>query len=123
MTLEEFGPAPDWNADEHGDEVAALATPGLSFKVWGGSWCGDCRRLLPPFAAALEAAGVPPERVDEYLVDDEKAGDLVEEYEVRFIPTVVVERDGEEIARFVEDEGMPIATYLAGRIRESDVTA
>ncbi|WP_181684695.1 thioredoxin family protein [Halorhabdus salina] len=117
MPLETLEPNPVWNADAHEDIVETLARVGdVTYRVWGGDWCGDCRSLLPDFGAALEAAGVPEERIEHHPVDQDKEGEGVEEYGIEYIPTVVVERDGEELARFVEDEGQPIASYLASQL-------
>jgi thiol-disulfide isomerase/thioredoxin len=123
MSLDSMEPNPAWDAASHADAVDALSTPGLTVKVWGGDWCPDCRRLLPDLGAALDAAGVPEENVEAYPVDGDKEGELTDEYDVAYIPTVVVERDGEELVRFVEDEGMAIPEYLAERLRERGVTA
>jgi thiol-disulfide isomerase/thioredoxin len=118
MHLETMEPNPVWVADAYADSVDTLAAHAdeLVFKVWGGDWCKDCRALLPDFGAALEAAEVPEENVEHYPVDEDKQGPGVDEYGIEFIPTVVVERDGEEIARFVEEEPVPIAVYLADEI-------
>ena len=120
-TLDTMEPNPVWDADANADVVDALGTQGLRFKVWGGDWCGDCRGQLPDFAAALDEAGVPEDRVEHYPVDEDKQGEGVEEYGVEYIPTVVVERDGEEVARFVEEEPVSIAQYLADELREAKV--
>ncbi len=119
--LDSMEPNPVWNADANADVVDALGTEGLTFKVWGGDWCGDCRGQLPDFAAALDAAGVPEDRIEHYPVDEDKRGEGVEEYDVEYIPTVVVERDGEEVARFVEEEPVSTARYLADELREAKV--
>jgi thiol-disulfide isomerase/thioredoxin len=99
----------------------ALGAPDLTFRVWGGDWCGDCRARLPAFAAALAAADVPAERIHEYPVetapDGTKTGPKVEAYGVERIPTVVVERDGAEVARFVESADRSVAASLAARLR------
>ncbi|MBB6645604.1 thioredoxin family protein [Halobellus ruber] len=120
--LETMRPNPAWSADAYEDVVEALSDEGLVFRVWGGDWCGDCRGQLPDFGAALDAAGVPDDRVHHYPVEKDaggsKTGPLVEEYGIELIPTVVVERDGEEVARFVEAERTPIAVYLAERLGE-----
>jgi len=121
-TLETMRPNPAWDADAYEDAVEALSEDGLVFRVWGGDWCGDCRGQLPDFGAALDAADVPDERVHHYPVEKEddgsKTGPLVGEYGIELIPTVVVERDGEAVARYVEDEPVSIAVYLAERLRE-----
>jgi thiol-disulfide isomerase/thioredoxin len=123
MSLATMEPNPAWDAVAYEETVETLSADGLVFKVWGGDWCGDCRKQLPDFAAALDAAGVPDERIEEYAVDQDKQGPGVEAYGVEFIPTVVVERDGEEIARFVEEEPVPIAVYLADRLASADASA
>jgi thioredoxin 1 len=125
MPLETMRPNPVWTDGAHEDTVDALAAHAgeVTFHVWGGDWCPDCRSQLPDFAAALDAAGVPDDTVNEYPVEkanSEKVGDGVEEYDIEYIPTVVVERDGEEIGRFVESENVPIAVYLAQRLGELD---
>ncbi len=118
--LETMRPNPAWDADSYPEVVEALSRDGLTFNVWGGDWCKDCRARLPDFGAALAAAGVAEERVEHYPVEKEadgsKVGPRVEEYGIELIPTVVVERDGEEVARFVEKEDVPIAVYLAERL-------
>lgn len=128
MTLETMEPNPIWDAEanaealepfeEHADE--------LTIHVWGGDWCGDCRAVLPDFGAAMEAADVPPESIHhhevEKLDDGSKEGPKVEEYGIEYIPTIVVERDGEELARFVEEEPVPAVTYLADRLRETEAS-
>jgi thioredoxin 1 len=121
MTLETMEPNPVWTEEAYRDSVDVFAEYGedLVFKVWGGDWCKDCRAQLPDFGAALEAADVPDENVEHNAVDEDKQGPGVEEYGIEYIPTVVVEHDGEEIARFVEDESVPIAVYLADRIDET----
>jgi len=120
--LETMRPNPAWSADAYDDVVESLSEDGLVFRVWGGDWCVDCRGQLPDFGAALDAAGVPDERVHHYPVEKEadgsKTGPRVEEYGIELIPTVVVERDGEEVGRFVEEERVPIAVSLADRLSE-----
>jgi thiol-disulfide isomerase/thioredoxin len=113
-------PDPAWDAASHEETVETLGREGLTFRVWGGDWCPDCRQQLPQFAAALEAAGVPDERIHASAVErenGEKVGEGLDEYGVDLIPTVVVENDaGEEFARFVESEAKPIAQFLADEL-------
>lgn len=121
--LETMRPNPTWDAASHEDVVETLAAADLTYHVWGGDWCGDCRKRLPDFAAALAAAGVPDDRIHLHPVErgeDGKVGDLVDEYDVELIPTVVAEDGaGETVARFVEREPLPIPAYLAERVEES----
>ncbi|TKX58989.1 thioredoxin [Halorubrum sp. SS7] len=127
MTLETLAPA-DADADAFDDAVLdALAAEEYVFKVWGGDWCGDCQRQLPEFGAALAAAGVPDDRIEAFPVTkgpDGKEGELVAEYGIELIPTVVVESpEGEELARFVEEAEVSIAEYLAERLADAEATA
>ena len=119
MALETLEPNPVWSAEAHPDTVDTLEAyrVDLVYKIWGGDWCKDCRAQLPDFGAALDAAAVPEENIEHYAVDQDKQGPGVEEYGIEYIPTVVVEQDGEEVVRFVEEEPVPIAVYLAERIR------
>lgn len=82
---------------------------------------------MPGFGAALAAAGVPDDRIESYPVTkgpDGKAGELVGEYGIELIPTVVVESpDGEELARFVEDADVSIAEFLARDLADVEATA
>ena len=123
--LETMEPNPVWVRDAYTDTVDTLVehVDDLEYHVWGGDWCKDCRAQLPDFGAALDAAGVPDAKVHHYPTekndDGSKTGPGVEEYDIEYIPTVVVERDGEEIARFVEEEPVPIAVYLADQIESA----
>lgn len=120
--LETMEPNPVWVEDAYADTVDFLShhRNDLDYHVWGGDWCKDCRAQLPDFGAALDAAGVPKRHIHHYPTEKEddgsKTGPGVEAYDIEYIPTVVVERDGEEIARFVEEERVPIAVYLVDEI-------
>jgi hypothetical protein len=107
--------------------LEALGAVNYRFKIWGGDWCIDCQRQLPAFGAALAAAGVPDDRIEDYPVTkgpDGKEGEGVDEYDIELIPTVVVESPaGDEVARFVEDAEVSIAEFLAPRLADADVSA
>ncbi|WP_277552600.1 thioredoxin family protein [Halobaculum limi] len=119
-TLETMTPT-DTDVDLADDVVAALGADGLTFKVWGGDWCPDCTGQLPQFAAALAAAGVSADRIEQFpveKVDGEKQGPGMDEYGVTHIPTVIVFDDGDEVARFVESADTDIATHLARELAD-----
>jgi len=123
--METTEPSQTWDAAAHSEVVDAIeaGVGEVTYRVWGADWCGDCRAVLPEFFAALEAAGVPGEEVVVHEVDENKDGEQVEAYDVTLIPTIVVERDGEEVARFEESEDRPAAEYVADRLLSSDVLA
>jgi len=119
MGLETLSPNPTWDEASYEAAVETLEAhrEELTYRIWGGDWCPDCRALLPDFAAALQAADVPADRIDERPVDTDKNGEGVDAYGIEYIPTIVVETDdGTEIARFVEDEGVPPAVFVAAAV-------
>jgi thiol-disulfide isomerase/thioredoxin len=123
--LETMRPNPAWDAESYADAVDALAAldDDSVVRVWGGDWCKDCRKQLPDFGAALAAAGITDDRVRHHPVekadDGTKVGPLVSEYGIELIPTVVVESGaGEELARFVEEEPVPIVVHLARQLTD-----
>jgi thiol-disulfide isomerase/thioredoxin len=124
MSLETMEPNPVWTEEAYAETVDILTAvkDEVTYKVWGGDWCTDCRSQLPDFGAALDAADVPNDRVEEYAVEKadngSKVGPMVEEYDIELIPTVVVERDGEEVARFVEEEPVPISVSLGRELED-----
>ncbi|GAA0505795.1 Thiol-disulfide isomerase or thioredoxin [Halorubrum aquaticum] len=124
MTLETLAPDSSFDPDTHDPTVLDALAGDYRYKVWGGDWCGDCQRQLPAFGAALEAAGVPDDRIESFAVTkgpNGKEGPGVEEYGVDLIPTVVVEdADGEELARFVEDADVSIAEALARDLADAE---
>ena len=121
MTLETLAPAEDWSAADHREAVDTLASLGGADRilVWCDDGCKDCRALLPAFGAAVEAAGVEGRVVEhavERLPEGEKRGPKVEAYGISRIPTVVIVRYGNEIARYEEGDGGPIAEALARQL-------
>jgi thiol-disulfide isomerase/thioredoxin len=127
MTLTSLQPDPAWDPEAYEPTVDAFAElaadDDAEIHVWGGDWCGDCRAELPELGAVLEAAAFPDDRLHVHPVDREKGGDLVDEYDVALVPTVVVERGDEELARFVESEPLPAPVTLAEELRETGAVA
>lgn len=122
---------PDPGEDPAGREATIEAFSRLdstvTIKVWGDDGCVDCQEQLPGFAAVLDAAGIDPATVEQYpverLPEGRKRGPKVEEYGVDRIPTIVIEQDGTEVARFVEEADAPAADYLARQLRDRGVSA
>lgn len=125
MGLETMTPTPTFDATANAETVAAFAAldTDVVIHVFCGDWCKDCRALLPDFAAVLEAAEFPDERIHHHVLDEQKQGPGVAEYDVEYIPTIVIERrpeEGEptELARFVESEPLVPARYLASELAD-----
>ena len=60
------------------------------------AWCGPCRMMAPTYAQA--AAQLPP-GVHLAKLDTEAAPDIASRYGIRSIPTLIVFRNGRELAR------------------------
>jgi len=69
----------------------------VEVKQFSASWCQPCRMLTPIInEVKSELNGVSFQYVD---VDEN--GDLASKYGVRGVPTVVIEKNGVEVKRFV----------------------
>lgn len=64
---------------------------------FSGEWCGPCKLLAPIFnQVKSEVSDVAFQEVD---VDAESS--LAIQYKVRGVPTIVIEKDGQEVKRIV----------------------
>ena len=120
MALDTMQPTSTVDVDPTVIETFASLASDITIRVWGGDWCGDCQAQLPEFAAVLEQAGIDPSTTQQYAVEKEadgsKVGPKVDAYAIEYIPTVVIEQNGAEIARFVESAPDTIATELANQL-------
>jgi thiol-disulfide isomerase/thioredoxin len=76
----------------------------LHFLVFGGTWCGDTKNLLPKFFALTDAAGIAPNRITLVGVDHSKktVHNLSEAFGITNVPTFIVLKNGKEVGRVVE---------------------
>lgn len=72
--------------------------------VFGGTWCGDTKHILPQFYALTDAAGFPQDHITLVGVDRNKKTiqHLSEAFGVLNVPTFIVLKNGKEIGRVVE---------------------
>lgn len=105
-------PAFDWFAQNQTDYTpypAALnelkaQKDSINFIVFGGTWCGDTKFILPKFYKLADAAGVSPDRITLFGVDHNKKTlqHLSEALNVTHVPTIIVMKNGHELGRVVE---------------------
>jgi thioredoxin 1 len=68
----------------------------VTVKKFSAVWCGPCRVLAP---VMNEIKGnFSNVKFEEYDIDE--YSDVTEQYGVRSVPTVIIERDGIELQRF-----------------------
>lgn len=97
---------PDTTPEPTLDELAAL--PGATLLEFGSVSCGICARARPAIAAALHDQPV----VRHIRIEDGRGRRLGRHYGVKLWPTLVLMRDGHEIARVVRPAGRPAVDEL-----------
>lgn len=91
--------------DEEAAAALAAVEPGAELTVFLGTWCSDSRRELPRFWKALDqVGGLVPFDVEYVAVDREKEepADRTGPADLRYVPTFIVRRGGDEVGRVVE---------------------
>jgi thioredoxin 1 len=87
---------PDYGADEPDlDDVRSLS--GRAVLEFGAPWCGHCRIAAP----AVQAAFSQYPELPHIKVHDGKGQPLGRAFGVKRWPTLILLRDGEEVARVV----------------------
>lgn len=103
---------PEWVSAESGSAPDAAASqalasvpPGAEVTVFLGTWCGDSRREVPRLWKALDMAGAAPFAIHYIGVDREKKEPVapVTNNDIRYVPTFIVQREGREVGRIVEE--------------------
>ena len=70
----------------------------ITVKKFSASWCGPCRTLKPIFEEVRSGYGSSIVKFEEYDVDE--SSDVASKYNIRSVPTVIVEKNGQEVGRF-----------------------
>ena len=84
----------------------------VTVKKFFATWCGPCQTLAP----MLEHLSTQYAGVDFLNINIDENAEQVQGYGVRSVPTVIIEKNGLEVKRFVGVQ--PINTY-AKAINES----
>ncbi|MCA9151451.1 MAG: thioredoxin [Planctomycetales bacterium] len=73
-------------------------------------WCGPCKALAPDVEAI---AGEYREKLTVAKVDIDESPELAQRYEVEYVPTLIIFRNGQELTRLVGPSGkQPIVNAL-----------
>ena len=90
-------PKPYFSETEAPARIDVDALPGLTLLEFGTDWCGHCRAAQPALAEVLSAH--PQWR--HLKLEDGPGRALGRSYRVKLWPTLVLLRDGQEVARLV----------------------
>jgi len=73
-------------------------------EIFMGSWCEDSQREYPRLMKILDEAKFPEARMVTYAVNESKKSFYGEEEgkDIRFVPTIIFYRGGQEVGRIVE---------------------
>lgn len=104
------------------DDAARALTevpPGAEVVVFLGTWCGDSRRVVSRLLVALERAPNAPFSVRMIAVDRSKRDPegLSDGQDIRYVPTIIVRRDGAEVGRIVESAPHGVEVDLLALLR------
>ena len=83
-----------------------------TYEVFLGTWCGDSRREFPRIAKIFNEMGVDINDVSIVTVDRDKISPNREQEgkDIRYVPTLIVSKDNQEIGRIVESPSSQTAT-------------
>jgi len=83
-----------------------------SYEIFLGTWCGDSRREVPRMEKILSQMDVDMANVLIVTVDRDKISPNGEQEgkDIRYVPTLIVSKNNEEIGRIVESPSSESAT-------------
>ena len=121
ITIEELQQEPfnEWyQMESDGYEVDteltnAISDPGqYTYEVYLGTWCGDSRRELPRMEKIFNEMGIDMPNVLIVTLDRDKISPNGEQEgkDIRYVPTLIVSKDNQEIGRIVESPSSETAT-------------
>ena len=121
ITIEELQQEPfaEWyQMESDGYEVDteltnAISNPGqYTYEVFLGTWCGDSRREVPRMEKIFSEMGIDMSNVLIVTLDRDKISPNGEQEgkDIRYVPTLIVNKDNQEIGRIVESPSSEAAT-------------
>ena len=93
-----------YEPSENNLPLLKMKLPEVKIMIYAGTWCGDSKRHVPNFLETLKRSDYPLESVSFRLLDHSKKDKLGREISdsIKFIPTFIIYREGNEIGRIVE---------------------
>ena len=91
----------------------AISNPGqYTYEIFLGTWCGDSRRELPRMEKIFSEMGIDMSNVLIVTLDRDKISPNGEQEgkDIRYVPTLIVSKDNQEIGRIVESPSSETAT-------------
>jgi thioredoxin 1 len=70
---------------------------GTTVKDFHADWCGPCKKQDP----IIDDLEEQHPDIDFEKIDVDESPDVAQEYGVRSVPTIVVEKDGEVVEKFI----------------------
>ena len=79
-----------------------------------GSWCPDSQREVPRFLEILKIVDYPMDMLTILAVDRNKVinGIDVSKYDLKFVPTFIIMKDGKELGRIIEEPKVSLGSDL-----------
>ena len=107
------------SVDTEAARALADVPPGAEVVVFLGTWCGDSRRVISRLFVALEEVPAPPFSLELIAVDRSKRDPdgRADGRDIRFVPTIIVMRDGAEVGRIVESAPHGVESDLLALLR------
>ena len=87
----------------------------LTIKRYTATWCGPCKQLAPVFSELQSEMTNEPDQIIFQTIDVDQNRDAAIEANVSSVPTVVFEKDGQQVYRF---SGVLPKAVIAGTIRK-----
>lgn len=85
----------------------------VTVKRFTAAWCGPCKQLAPLIAQVQEELT----DVNFETIDVDSNSDLAVKYNIRSVPTLVIEVDGQEVKRTLGMQSKPTLINLLNSLK------
>lgn len=114
---------PAWEDYVVNDSLIDLLRPQVAEYQWlifMGSWCSDSHQWIPPLFRIFSELNLPDSSYRILALDEAKQDGglgMVDSFQVQWIPTIILLREGEERGRIVETVAGSLEAALLDRIQ------